>query len=146
MYNLDDEFLEVVGTVQKNTRTRDSSAIDTTNDTFFLLSCFEVFGTGVKWSGFENYGVGEGKPYEYYIQRSQSNVPFLDSDTGRIKCVGTLIENKVSKYEIAHGWGLRSPYGQSSDWAVFKNGEIRTMNATAVSSSATFIAPACCIY
>lgn len=146
IYNLDEEFMNVVGTVEKKTRSRDSNTLDTTIDKFFLLSCFEVFGTSVPWTGYTNYGVGEGTVYEYYKQRSEHASPTNDADSGRIKYCYSIVDNKPYNYQVAHGWGLRSPYGPMADWSIMRDGKITTVNATAVNISASYIMPACCIY
>lgn len=146
IHNMDEEFMDVVGWVDKETRSRDGNTLDTTVDKFFLLACFEVFGTSVPWTGYTNYGVGEGTPYEYYRQRSEFANPTNGPDEGRIKYRYNIAANKPYNYQVAHGWGLRSPYGLTSDWAVFQEGNIGSMNATSVSTTATYVMPACCIY
>lgn len=141
MYNLDEEFLAVVGEVEKKTRSRDGETLDTTSDLFFLLSCEEVYGAS---NGI--YALGEGTSYQYYLDRTQHSVPSRSPDAGRIKYKGYLYGNQIVGHEAVHGWGLRSPANDHADFAVFRDGFITTTESTAELDRATFMAPACCIY
>ncbi len=135
--SLDEDFLEVVGEVVKATRSRDASMRHFTNDKFFLLSCEEVYGVGNE----NNYGVGEGVPYQYYLDRTQHGAPSCKKDNGRIKYRSIL---ETDDYKAADCMWLRSPKSAVNDFAVFSDGSIDAIPA--YTSHTTFIAPACCIY
>lgn len=139
LYHLDNAFLEVVGKVEKKTRSRDGATLDVTSDKFFLLSCEEAYGTS---NGI--YASGEGAPYQYYLNRTQHSAPSRSPDTGRIKYAGERFGNQIIKPTIVHGGILRSPANSTADFAVFRDGFITAFDA--LDRYEAYVVPACCIY
>lgn len=81
LYDLDPEFLEVVGLTSKITvrnTVSDGGGTDTTEDLFFLLSQTEVYG------GQAVTGIDEGQAYTFYSENSSLSAPGTGADTNRI--------------------------------------------------------------
>lgn len=127
LYQLDADFLAVVGQAKKrtalNTVTDGGGYIDS-DELFFLVSRSEVYG------GLEN-NVNEGEPYPYYSDYSDHQSPSTAADTNRIK-----YRNGSAQY-----WWLRSPYAGYARNArfVYPSGYISHYNAY----NSIGVAPAC---
>lgn len=95
MNGIDEDFLAVIGSVEKTVRNAPYSSLEETyviNDKFFLLSRSEIY------AGFED-GINEGNPYLYYSLYSDLATAGIDEDSNRIK----RIDN------VAQRWFLRTP-------------------------------------
>lgn len=97
---LDPEFVKILGAVDKVTAQNsvcDGGESYVTADKVFLLSRTEVFG------GQEN-GIDEGKPYEYYVQKSASGDCSMAAEDCRVK----------RRNGAAVNWWLRSPRSENA--------------------------------
>jgi hypothetical protein len=80
MYDLDPDFIEVIGRTSKITARNtvsDGGGTDTTEDLFFLLSQTEVYGGQIS-------GIDEGQAYTFYSENSTLSAPGTNSDANRI--------------------------------------------------------------
>ncbi|MGM9636948.1 MAG: DUF6273 domain-containing protein [Eubacteriales bacterium] len=127
---MDEDFLAVIGEVDKITDTT-SDGSETTAERFFMLSRSEVYG------GKEN-GVGE-EAYPYYSENSELSAAGTGADTNRSK-----YRNGVAVY-----WWLRSPstgYSSTDDSRyVHCVDSAGAVNAYGCAYVGYGIAPACCI-
>jgi hypothetical protein len=130
LYEMDEDFLAVIGKVDKVTTLNtvsDGGGSVTTSDKFFLLSCPEVYG---------NMNTDDGTVYQYYYENSDLSIAGNGIDTNRIK-----YENNVAK-----DWALRSPaiataYNATSVTSRGKVDQLGLYGACTL----CYIAPACCI-
>ena len=129
LYDLDEDFLEVIGEVAKRTALSraDGQGYKDLTEKFFLLSRSEAY------AGNEN-GIEEGAPYEYYSLGSDLSAAGTGNDSNRIRYRGTTLKT---------GWSLRTPY--TSNGSAFQEfgvqGELDENNAVV----ARGISPVCCI-
>lgn len=127
---VDDDFLAVLGTVDKRTAIRaEENGVQyaDSEELIFLLSRSEVY------SGLEN-DVVENEPYPYYAQNSDLSAPGTDADSNRIK-----YRNNVAAY-----WWLRTPNLEDSK----HNMRIIQINGNlsqTTPNNMIYTAPACCI-
>ena len=130
MYDMDADFLAVLGNVTKVTAKNtvyDGGGSDTTTDIFFLLSRSEVYG------GVEVSGVNEGTSYPYYSDYSDRSAAGIDDDSNRIKFSN----------DTAQHWWLRTTnkmYNHSVRY-VRDNGAIS--DSRIASDNHNVVAPAC---
>ena len=128
LYDLDPDFLEVVGLTTKITARNtvsDDGGTDTTEDLFFLLSQTEVYG------GQAVTGIDEGQAYTFYSENSSLSAPGAGDDTNRI----TYRNGSASWY-----W-LRTPDPTSSNYVrnVVSGGRVYDYGA----SLSIGVVPAC---
>lgn len=129
LYDLDPEFVEVLGLTNKVTTycSTDGTGTYTTADLMFLLSRTEVYG------GDAQSGYPEGQAYTFYSEGSSLSAPGTGADTNRITYRG----GTASKY-----W-LRTP-SSSSSHSVY-----RVNSGGSIDSGTAFythgVVPACCI-
>lgn len=140
-YDIDSEFLSVLGLVTKTTALNtvcDGGGVNNTTEMFFLLAREEVFG------GRQDSSINEGAAYAYYrnnsVRPTQSG--FTGEDPIRIKYLNGTATN----------WFLRSPNIVSTGQIVYVSGEnLTTNNPGVIYTSGTGptngygISPACAI-
>lgn len=132
--NLDPAFLDVVGTVTKNTQKSitEGYGISSSSERFFLLSRSEVYG------GNERTADGsEGEAYPYYGSGySTLSAPGTGSDKNRVKY----------RNGSAYYWWLRTPTADNGRYVrlVIHYGNLNFYNANG-SRSSFGVAPACVI-
>ena len=123
------DFLSHIGTTKKITglnNISDGGGTAVHDEKFFLLSCSEVY-MGDEYTG------GEGMPYAYYKNYSDSQSPSTGEDKNRIKY----------RAGVARYWWLRSPYAisVSNTRLVYMSGAMN--NGPGVNTGG--VATACCI-
>ena len=133
LYGMDQDFLSVIGPVNKKTLVLDGQGFAgdtyTTSDTMFFLSQSEVGGTS------DTY---EGTTYSYYLHNG--NITFTEPDYNRIKYI--INDNGYTN------WWLRTPYNPAIKnsnwtlWVVMPQGQLTPVET----SAGCYMAPACCIY
>ena len=129
-YDLDSDFLAVVGNVYKKTAKNtvcDGGSYITTAELFFLISMEEVYG------GKEN-NIDEGGAYEYYSQNSSLPSPGIGADSGRVKYLNGTAGN----------WNTRTPVATATATARYVH-TTGVIYGSGVSNSYG-ICPACAIW
>ena len=128
LYGIDENFLAVVGEVDKITVSYGGGSI-TSSEKIFLLSRSEVYG------GDEN-GINEGQPYSYYVNNSDLSAAGTANDANRIK---------YRDGKVQHWW-LRSPGTDIESYTCYvryvrNSGDVYNCNSSVYSG----VAPVCCI-
>ena len=126
---MDDDFLSVVGEVEKTTALNtvsDGGGSTKTYEKFFLLSRSEIYGN-------KESNINEGSPYDYYKNYSDYSAPNDGADTNRIK-----YRNNAAQY-----WWLRSPYVPNAYIVRYVN-TLGTVDINGANHS-NGVAPACAI-
>lgn len=128
LYGIDENFLAVVGEVDKITVSYGGGSI-TSSEKIFLLSRSEVYG------GDEN-GINEGQPYSYYVNNSDLSAAGTANDANRIKYRGGKVQH----------WWLRSPGTDIESYTCYvryvrNSGDVYNCNSSVYSG----VAPVCCI-
>ena len=131
----DEDFLNVLGLVEKETYYESQGGVVSHNDLFFLLSQNEVYGganAGVWKEGLN------GEAYPYYEQSPYTSAPTMDEDANRVK--GYMGEFSGGE----RPWWLRSRGWDSSIACLVSWGGKIIPNARSVDKKYS-ICPACCI-
>ena len=145
LYQIDPEFKEILGLVNKDNYNHITGEIEISSDLVFLPSKSEVYGGPIYNMSGTTLNVGE--PYQYYVDNTSLSEPGTTTDTCKIK-YGT--------NGTAYAYYLRNPYITNATTAtaaanvtklsaVSTTGAITGGNAAGTSSGARFLAPCCCI-